>query len=51
MEYVPNGSLAKLLEHTGGKIPGNLAKFYAAWIIITLEYLESFNITHRDLKP
>lgn len=51
MEYLPHGSLSKLLEYNSGKLPSTLAKFYAAWIVLALEYMHSKDIIHRDLKP
>ena len=36
----------------GGKLPYSLAKFYAAQLVIALEYMHSqVRVVHRDLKP
>eukprot|EP00347_Sterkiella_histriomuscorum_P007241 403349719 len=55
MEHIPNGSLHQLMEQvqTNGQkgLPSQLAKFYAAQLVLTLEYIHSFQIAHRDLKP
>ena len=40
------------MEQLGGKVPPMLAKFYAANIVLALEYLHfTHSIIHRDLKP
>ena len=52
MEHVPNGSLSSLLRNQANQtLPPQLCKFYAAWLVLGLEYLDSFKIVHRDLKP
>ena len=41
-EYVKRGTLSKFMkELDGNKLPLDLAKFYAAEIVLTLEYLHS----------
>jgi len=49
MEYAPGGELFYHVKN--GKFSEARAKFYAARIILALEYLHDFNIIYRDLKP
>jgi len=48
-EYLPGGELFTHL-HRAGKFPNDVAKFYAAEVILALEYLHSKRIVYRDLK-
>lgn len=50
LEYVTGGELFTLLRKAERFRP-SVARFYAAEIILTLEYLHSKNIVYRDLKP
>lgn len=51
LEYAPNKDLDYLLRKFG-ILPEALAKFYAAEILNTLEYLhKKKSISHNDLKP
>ncbi len=51
-EYVPDGSLAKWLEHHGGKAPSiEAAVDMIDGILAGLEHLHARKIIHRDLKP
>lgn len=50
-EYVNRGTLSRMIRKYEGKFPIDLAKFYIAEIIITLEYLHNLGIIHRDVKP
>lgn len=50
MEYVPGGELFFHLKKER-RFPENRVKFYAAEVILALEYLHSYNIIYRDLKP
>ena len=50
MEYMPGGDLGSLLEEYG-RFEVNVARFYAAEIILCLEFLHAQHIVHRDLKP
>ena len=48
MEYIKSGDLFEFCK--GKKLPENIAKFFAAQIILGLESLHKNNIIHRDLK-
>ncbi|KAG6862047.1 hypothetical protein C0995_007177 [Termitomyces sp. Mi166 len=50
MEYLPCGSLRSLLQNRGPFDPTSSA-FYFCNIAAGLEFLEDYNIYHRDLKP
>lgn len=50
MEYVVGGELFSHLRKAG-KFPNDVAKFYAAEVILAFEYLHSKDIIYRDLKP
>jgi serine/threonine protein kinase len=50
LEYVVGGEVFSHLRKAG-KFPSDVAKFYAAEIILALEYLHSLDIAYRDLKP
>lgn len=50
LEYVPGGELFSILRRAR-TLPVSAAKFYAAEVILALEYLHSRNVVYRDLKP
>lgn len=50
IEYAPGGELFTLIRRFG-KFTEDVARFYAAEIIVVLEHLHSKNIVYRDLKP
>jgi len=50
LEYVCGGELFSHLRKVG-KFPNDVAKFYAAEIILAIEYLHTKHIVYRDLKP
>jgi len=50
MEYMVGGDLKSLLS-VYGFFDEDMAVFYAAEIILALQYLHNHDIIHRDLKP
>ncbi|KAF8042765.1 hypothetical protein BT93_A1177 [Corymbia citriodora subsp. variegata] len=52
MEFCPGGDLyAARLRQPGRRFSLSTAKFYAAEILLALEYLHMMGIIYRDLKP
>ena len=49
-EYANHGTLSRLIRKYG-KLPLELAKFYAAELVNILEFLHTKGVVHRDLKP
>lgn len=50
MEFVPGGELLTYIRHHG-RFPASVAKFFAAELVLALEYLHERQIVYRDLKP
>ncbi|XP_032239899.2 microtubule-associated serine/threonine-protein kinase 3 isoform X2 [Nematostella vectensis] len=50
MEYVEGGDCASLLKNIGA-LPADLARMYFAETVLAVEYLHSYGIVHRDIKP
>lgn len=50
MEFVQGGELFSHLRRAG-RFSADVSRFYAANIILALEYLHDRNIIYRDLKP
>ncbi|CAG2060696.1 unnamed protein product [Timema podura] len=50
MPFIQGGELFTHL-HRLGRFDESLAKFYAAQVILALEYLHHLNLVYRDLKP
>ena len=52
MEYISQGTLSeKIMVVRDSGFTKEQAQFYAAQLVLTLEYLQSVNVAHRDLKP
>eukprot|EP00301_Raphidiophrys_heterophryoidea_P022233 c6439_g1_i1.p1 GENE.c6439_g1_i1~~c6439_g1_i1.p1 ORF type:complete len:463 (+),score=115.50 c6439_g1_i1:42-1430(+) len=50
MEFCPGGELFSLLRKKRDSMTEAAARFYAAEILVVLEYLHAHGITYRDLK-
>ncbi len=50
LEYAIGGELFSYLRRAG-RFGANMAKFYAAEIVLAIEYMHAHNIVYRDLKP
>ena len=50
MEYLPGGDLMSLLM-SRDILPEEDAKFYAAELVLAIEYVHKLDCIHRDLKP
>ncbi|GMI98164.1 hypothetical protein HRI_003485700 [Hibiscus trionum] len=52
MEFCPGGDLHALRQTQPGRyFPEHAARFYAAEVLLALEYLHMLGIIYRDLKP
>jgi protein-serine/threonine kinase len=52
MDYCSGGDLhAVLRRRPGGRLPIAAARFYAAEVLLALEYLHALGFVYRDLKP
>uniref|UniRef100_K3WHW8 non-specific serine/threonine protein kinase n=1 Tax=Globisporangium ultimum (strain ATCC 200006 / CBS 805.95 / DAOM BR144) TaxID=431595 RepID=K3WHW8_GLOUD len=51
MEFCEGGSLKDLQEFCGGALSEHEALFYAAEVVIALEYVHTMGVVYRDLKP
>ncbi|KAK3147791.1 hypothetical protein QOZ80_3BG0286740 [Eleusine coracana subsp. coracana] len=52
MDYCSGGDLhAVLRRRPGGRLPVAAARFYAAEVLLALEYLHALGFVYRDLKP
>ena len=49
-EFVPGGQLYRMIGKNA-RLPNNLARFYAAQLVMSLQYLHGESIIYRDLNP
>ena len=50
MQYMPNGSLSELLE-AEGRFELNVVQYFAAQVLLCIEFLHRHLLIHRDIKP
>ena len=50
MDFLPNGDFSYFIK-TNFPLKEDIIKFYSAEIVLFLEYMQSKNLIHRDLKP
>ena len=50
MEYIPGGDMESLLDRHG-PVSVQIARQYAAEIVIGLEHVHGLGIVHMDMKP
>jgi serine/threonine protein kinase len=50
LEFIPGGELFNYIQKAT-RLPDNVAKIYAAEIVLIFEYLHSNRTVYRDLKP
>ncbi|KAL4293891.1 hypothetical protein HN51_044496 [Arachis hypogaea] len=52
IDYCPNGDLHSLLrKQPGNRLSLRAVRFFAAEVLVALEYLHALGIVYRDLKP
>lgn len=52
IDYCPGGDLHSLLrKQPGNRLPVDAVRFYAAEVLVALEYLHATGVVYRDLKP
>ncbi|KAA8526671.1 hypothetical protein F0562_008126 [Nyssa sinensis] len=52
IDYCPNGDLHTLLrKQPGYRLPVESVRFFAAEVLVALEYLHALGVVYRDLKP
>uniref|UniRef100_A0A6N2KGU3 non-specific serine/threonine protein kinase n=1 Tax=Salix viminalis TaxID=40686 RepID=A0A6N2KGU3_SALVM len=52
IDYCPNGDLHSVLrKQPGNRLPVQAVKFFAAEVLVALEYLHALGVVYRDLKP
>jgi len=49
-EYVPGGQLYRLIGNNA-RLPNNSARFYAAQVVMAVQYLHGEHVIYRDLNP
>ncbi|KAL5804964.1 hypothetical protein ACOSQ3_031764 [Xanthoceras sorbifolium] len=52
IDYCPNGDLHSLLrKQPANRLPLQAVRFFAAEVLVALEYLHALGVVYRDLKP